>query len=84
MFSLPHVAGCLMSNPLSAAISSSRCLAFWAAGKNEPGSVTRGLENSRKEFAVATEMKGIEGVNGEVVKGLVRGVEHSLNRNKTR
>ena len=28
-------------NPLSAAISLSPCLAFWAAGKNEPGAGTR-------------------------------------------
>ena len=39
MLSLPHVAA-LWVKSFSAAISSSRCLAFWAVGKNKPGSVT--------------------------------------------
>lgn len=45
----------------------------------------RELENSKKEFVVVRETKGMEGTNQEeAVKGLVRGTEHPLNNSKTR
>ena len=43
---LPHMAAWWV-NPLSAAISSSRCLAFQAVGKKEPGVVTKLKKQNR-------------------------------------
>ena len=50
MLSLPHM-DALCLNPLSAAISSSWCLAFRVMGKNELGAVTQWwYDNRRKKF----------------------------------